>query len=40
MKKYFKYTIRLLIVAAALAIMVVGIVQGDWGETMTNAIFL
>jgi hypothetical protein len=38
--RYFIYVIRLMIVAAAIATLYVGVVQGEWGETMFNATLL
>ena len=37
---YFRFTIRLLVLAAALVTLYVGVVQGEWGETMFNATLL
>jgi len=38
--RYFRFTVRLLIVAFAVATFYVGVVQGEWGETMFNATLL
>lgn len=38
--RYFTYIIRLMMVAAALATLYAGVVQGEWGETMFNATLL
>ena len=35
-----RYIIRLLVVFAAAATLYVGVVQGEWGETMFNATLL
>ena len=37
---YARYIIRLVMVAAAVAALYVGIVQGEFGETMFNATLL
>lgn len=37
---YVRYIIRLLMVAAAMATLYAGLVQGEWGETMFNATLL
>jgi len=38
--RYVTYIIRLLMVVAAVATLYVGVVQGEWGETMFNATLL
>jgi len=38
--RYFGYMIRIVIVLAAVATLYVGVVQGEWGETMFNATLL
>jgi hypothetical protein len=38
--RYFSYTIRIALVAAAVITLYVGVVQGEWGETMFNATLL
>jgi hypothetical protein len=38
--RYVRYTIRFLVMAAAVATFYVGVVQGEWGETMFNATLL
>ena len=37
---YARYIIRIVMVAAAVATLYVGIVQGEFGETMFNATLL
>ena len=36
----FTYIIRLMVIVAALVTFYVGVVQGEWGETMFNATLL
>jgi hypothetical protein len=38
--RYVRYIIRLVMVVAAVATFYVGVVQGEWGETMFNATLL
>ena len=38
--RYFRYVIRFMIVAAAMATFYIGVLQGEWGETMFNATLL
>jgi len=38
--RYFRYLIRIAMVLAALATFYVGVIQGEWGETMFNATLL
>ena len=38
--RYVRYMIRLVMVVAAIATLYVGVVQGEWGETMFNATLL
>ena len=38
--RYFRYFIRLVIVMVAIATLYVGVLQGEWGETMFNATLL
>jgi len=37
---YARYILRLVMVVAAVATLYVGVVQGEWGETMFNATLL
>lgn len=36
----FRYALRFMVIAAAVAALYVGVVQGEWGETMFNATLL
>ncbi len=38
--RYLRYGIRVLMLIAGAAALYVGIVQGEWGETMFNATLL
>ena len=38
--KYVRYIVRLVMVAVAIATLYMGIVQGEFGETMFNATLL
>ena len=38
--KYASYALRILMVAAAIATLYIGVLQGEWGETMFNATLL
>jgi hypothetical protein len=38
--RYLRYGIRILMLIAGVAALYVGIVQGEWGETMFNATLL
>ncbi len=38
--RYVTYAIRFLMMAAAVVALYVGVVQGEWGETMFNATLL
>ena len=37
---YARYILRLVMVAAAIVTLYIGVVQGEWGETMFNATLL
>lgn len=38
--RYVTYVIRFVMVGAALATFYIGLLQGEWGETMFNATLL
>jgi hypothetical protein len=38
--RYVTFIVRILLVVVAVATLYVGVVQGEWGETMFNATLL